>query len=192
MHGVFLTLVLLLSASWVGHEELYIRPQSTIEVRGCSNVTDFSCVIGGAYFADTIRISYDGGGPSIRFANFRFVLPVDKFACGNRFLTRDFLKTLCEEDHPEMIIQVQSYRRHRAHAQGLFDWGELEAQFTIAGVSKTYRSEVRRDLLNDGFRLHGTLRVNICEFGLEPKPSMPLVKVEDALEVDFNFLFDQL
>ena len=32
----------------------------------------------------------------------------------------------------------------------------------------------------------------MCEFDLEAKSSMPLVKVEDALEVEFYFLFDQL
>lgn len=163
-----------------------------VEVHGGSNVTDFSCHIGGEYFADTVNIEFEDRNNEFVFNNFVFELPVENFACGNRFLTSDFRKTLCEEDHPFMEVKLLSFKQTRVNKVSMIDWGMLEAQFTIAGKSNTYFTEVRRDLLETGFNMKGVLKVNMCEFGLKAKSSMPLVKVEDALEVEFNFIFDQL
>ena len=139
---------------YTGVEGLYIRSQSMVEVHGGSNVTDFSCHIGGEYFADTVRIEFEDQNNEFGFRNFLFELPVEKFACGNRFLTKDFRKTLCEEDHPRMTVKLKSFKQTRVDKISTIDWGRLEAEFTIAGVTNTYFTEVRRDLLETGFNMN--------------------------------------
>ncbi|QTN38153.1 YceI family protein [Cryomorphaceae bacterium] len=188
-----LSLLLLLPSPYrKGEEELYIKPTSYVEVHGASNVMDFSCKIGGEYFADTVRVQYEDQVERFVFRNFDFNLPVEKFACGNFVLNSDFKRTLCEEDHPVMQVRLLSFRRTRVNKVSKMDWGMLEAEFTIAGVTKIYTSEVRRGLVSEGFNMKGTLPVNMCEFGLEARSSVPLVKVEDALQVEFDFIFEQL
>jgi len=187
-----ITFILFTGDTWYGEETLFIKPTSSVEIQGTSNLVDFNCRIEGNQFADTVDIAFQNSENEFTFKQFSFPLPVDKFSCGNRFLTSDFKKTLCEEDHPFMTVSLLKFTQTRVHDSGEMDWGILEAEFTIAGVHKTYYVEVRRVLNDMGFIMNGKVKVNMCEFGLEPKSSMPMVKVSDALNVDFSFAFDQL
>lgn len=184
---------LLISVStWTGEETLFIKPSSWVAIEGTSNLVDFNCSLSGQGFADTVLIAFQNSENEFEFDAFSFPMPVDEFSCGNRFLTSDFKKTLCEEDHPFMNVRLLRFAQTRVHDSGQMDWGILDAEFTIAGNKKTYKVQVRRILNDTGFAMNGSVNVKMCEFGIEPKSSMPLVKVADDLIVKFRFDFDQL
>ena len=192
MPTTLLWILILMSSLNSGREKLFIKPTSSVEIKGTSNVVAFTCKIDGDRFSDTVVVAFENKEKTFVFSDFKFPLPVDDFSCGNSFLTKDFKKTLCEEDHPMLTVTMLRFTQTRVHDLGIMDWGILDSEFTVAGVKKTYRIEVRRDLSDFGFIMKGEVVVDMCAFGIEAKSSLPMVKVDDDLLIRFSFAFDQL
>jgi hypothetical protein len=182
---------MLLSPEKEGATSFYVHPESWVEVHGSSNITDFTCSIDGVYFADTIPVRYKDEQSSISFISFEFAIPVDKIGCGNRIMTKDMKRTLEEDMHPELRIRFLSYEPTGELVNGKWE-GKLRTSFTIAGISKEYDQQVHVNYKGNMTLMNGKIPIDITEFNIKPKASVPLVKVADHIDIDFEFVMERL
>lgn len=191
MNLFFSIVYLLLLSPTEGATSFYIRPDSRIEVHGSSNVTDFTCEIDGSDFADTIAVRFQEVDAAVKFSNFSLFIPIEKIGCGNRIMTKDMKRTLEEKQHPRLNIQFLEYVPTGELMEG--KWvGELHSRFIIAGKQKEYWHNVLISYVGDRTLLEGNIPIEMNEFGLEPKASVPLVKVAEQIDIQFYFAFDHL
>jgi polyisoprenoid-binding protein YceI len=127
----------------------------------------------------------------MRFTRSRMTVPVRSFDCGSKPISKDFWKTLKAETYPEMNIDFISlqnvYFKNNSHIDGVVD-------ITLAGVTTRYTIKYFVIVKNNGtVLLQGTHAVNFSDFQLEaPKKLNGLIKVKEALKVDFNLLLKEV
>ncbi|KPP97071.1 MAG: YceI-like domain [Bacteroidetes bacterium HLUCCA01] len=169
-----------------------VLPESRLWLEGSANVVDFSCrateitTYGGLAGLDTLsRVPAPHGDVMLEVH-----IPVDKLDCGRGGINRDMKNTLNFRQHPYI-----TYRLDRNQLMGLevddelfvFDistWGGL----TISGNEKQEEIQVEGKFLGPWqFRIRGSHRIAMSEFGLTPpSPMMGLIKVDDTLVVHFD------
>lgn len=191
MHFILALIPLLLLPYTEGATAFFIRPESKVEVHGSSNVTSFVCEIDGSHFSDTIAIRFREIDASVRFSSFVLSIPVDKIGCGNRIMTNDLKKTLEEKHHPKLNIQFLDYKPNGDWEDGYW-LGDLHSRFVIAGVQKEYWHPVKIKYKGALTFIEGHLPIQMNDFNLSPKASVPLVKVAEEIGVHYAFVFERL
>jgi hypothetical protein len=161
-----------------------IDADSRLIIHGTTNVNTFRCSFNYAQNSDTLEFKKTGKTNELILSKNRMRIPVRKFDCGNRQITKDFWETLQADTHPMLNIKFRSLEnipRDKSSIKGLVD-------ITLAGVTQRYTvwynvipSEGRTVLLK------GNQSVNFSDFKLRrPQKLMGLIKVEECLEVEFN------
>ncbi len=68
---------------------------------------------------------------------------------------------------------------------------ELTGTYTIAGVSKVYKTNVKTTVTKDGLNLQGSNKITFSEFGMKsPTAMLGTIKTGQDLTVKFNLTFN--
>ncbi|EON77104.1 hypothetical protein ADIS_2414 [Lunatimonas lonarensis] len=102
----FIGTFLLLSSTPI--EELFVIKEKEIRVKGVTSIGRFECAYGSEKLSDTL---FTGNIPKSKHLD--FVIPVDRFGCGNFLLNRDFRATIKAEEFPTCKVTVRSLTRKR-------------------------------------------------------------------------------
>lgn len=162
-----------------------VKSASSLMVDGKTNVNHFSCEIPAYGRTDTLvceRTTAFG----VVFAKSNIAIPVVRFDCGLKMMTKDLQKTLKQDQYPFMYIDFRQF-------SGMPDVAKQTALsgyavISLAGVSRKYQIQCTSRQLNAReIELRGTKQIKLTDFQLQPPSKLGgTIRVEDQLDVRFT------
>ncbi len=182
--------VLLMLITGIGYAQdtvsVKIRPVSTLEIHGKTNINSFTCAQTHTLPEDIKEITLCQDGSMIGFINAELVIPVNDFDCGHKIMTKDFQEILESDKNPFLRIRLHSVR---TTSTGML----ADVSIRIAGVSQRYKIPVTVSNNNTALTGIGERQVKFSEFNLDPPVKfMGMVKVKEELNITFNISIAQL
>jgi hypothetical protein len=170
--------------SWI------IDADSQLAIYGSTNINNFVCKIDCYTGSDTLQYIKNYTSREIQFSRNQMSIPIRSFDCGAKQVSKDFWKTLKSEAYPEMDINFRSLQnitvKNSSRINGIVD-------ITLAGVTARYNIRYHITLNKNIILLKGTQHVNFSDFNLEaPEKLKGLIKVNEALKVEFNLVLKEL
>ncbi|TKC12388.1 YceI family protein [Pedobacter polaris] len=161
-----------------------IRENSSLRVKGSTNVNQFSCAISSYPKTDTVTISTERGSPMVLSGRVR--LDVKNFDCNNMMMTRELRKTLKEDKFPYLHVAFLSLKEIPLTNQtDNIVKGIVEIE--IAGVKKKFEISYQLKNNKDQITLLGCQTINFSDFNLTPPKKMgKLIQAKDKLSVIFE------
>lgn len=185
-YSVFLTLklgfVMLLLYSEEKSLTVAVSPESSLIIKGESNVNRFQCSYDVSQFSDSLEISFTEEKTHLYFSNAQLKLKNIFFNCGHKAINRDFHKLLRTEDFPTINLELIS-------AEGSSNSSVINTKLkiTISGISKLYEIPVEIVNTSKGVMVCGNLPIDINHFNLTPpKKLLGIVKVSNIIDIEFN------
>lgn len=159
--------------------EVQITTNSTLYIKGTSNVNTFVCNYGIAALERKVNISYRKAGTVITFDNAVLKLKNSGFDCGGKMINKDFHELLKSDDHPYISLELQKFIKH--------DYGYTAyVIIEIAGKKNNYAIPVKQSASQGKYS--GKMDVKITDFGLmPPKKMMGMIVVHESIEIHFDF-----
>lgn len=162
-----------------------VRPLSTLEIHGETNINNFTCEQ--TYQSpDFTQVELIQDGSEILFNQASLAIPVKEFDCGHKIMTRDFQEILEADRIPDLVIRLNSVTsEHDVHV--------ADVTIRIAGKARKYKIPLRVIKHQEGMTGIGQRQVRFGEFGLEPPVKfMGMVKVKEELNISFTIRIDQI
>jgi hypothetical protein len=170
-----------------------VDKNSTLQISGRTNISQFSCMVGEYAAPDTICFAKPCRGAKGVALSGQIRLPIDGFDCNNRMMTGEFRKALHDRQYPELAISFISLDRMPEPCgvmQTLKGWVEIN----LSGVSRQFEIDYSSLMADAGtVVLQGSRCLSFSDFGLVPPTKMGgLVRVKDALDVHFTLCLRRL
>ncbi|MEN3324390.1 hypothetical protein VP395_11680 [Mariniflexile soesokkakense] len=167
--------------SIIKNTSVIITTESSLVVRGTTNVNTFSCAFNINKFKNPIQVFYKVEEGEIVFNKTALVLDNNCFDCGGKGINSDFQKILKSEKHPQIILSLKeiSQLENKLEVKALVD-------IQIAGITKGYKIPVKVKK-NNGILVTGDLAISLADYDLEaPKKLFGLISVDDKIEIFFQ------
>lgn len=162
-------------------EEFNILPSSTLEIKGSSNVNNFTCVF---EMEDISTVSVDYNSQTKKFESALVQFPVASFDCGGRIINTDFKDLLQAKDYPRLslrLVEIEPIEEDKAL---------ISLEFEIAGVKKLYKMPVSFAVMKGYYSSRGHIELDIKDFGLkQPKKLFGMIVINNKIDVHFKFDF---
>lgn len=159
----------------------------TLQVKGSTNINNFSCSIIGYSNPDTILVSRSRADKESVALTGALALDVKLFDCRNPVMTGDLRKTLKSKDHPKLkikFISLSKFPDFSSPNDVIKGFVEIE----LAGVSR--RFDVNYTFYRDEqkiIRLVGERDVNFSDFNLTPPRKLGgMIQTDNKLSVKFQ------
>lgn len=195
---------------------LRVTNDSTIELRGTTNVTAWKCTnrsVGGTLQIDAspavldalltstaalpegTRITALPNGTTVGNPAFSAALPVRAFDCGNPIMERDLRRALKESVAPEIRFEYQRLRTvtTRRTASARTAWAIVaDVELSLAGCSRTISMElIAERVAPDRFRVTGAMPLKMTDFRIEPPIGLlGLIRARDGLTVHIELTLE--
>jgi len=162
-------------------EEFNILPSSTLEIRGSSNVNNFTCSFD---MDDISSVSVNYNSSTHKFESALVQFPVTSFDCGNRMINKDFRDLLNEKDYPKLnlrLVEIEPLAE---------DEVLVTIEFEIAGVKNLYKMPASFAVMKGYYSSQGHIELDIEDFGLQqPKRMLGMIVVSNKIDVRFKIDF---
>lgn len=189
-----LSFLIVFNAFWVSGQpmdELWLHyfvldDATNLEIKGKSNVTDFSCKLNSNFERDTVVVSFSWGNESIwcHGGNIRF--RVQDFSCENPVMTKDFQKTLKADEHPYISLEVHKLFLDPALEKQMRL--NTEVGLVVAGIRQDYITEFDKiSFMLNGVGFEGKQPISLNQFDLvPPRIMMGLIKISEEMAINFS------
>lgn len=167
----------------IGRTSVVIEPESSLLVRGTTNVSTFNCLFNIDKLKSPIPVIYHMKEGKIQFNKTALILDNDCFDCGGQAINNDFQKILKSNKHPQilMFLKEVSHYQNNESTLALID-------IQLAGITKTYQIPVKTKK-TDKLLITGDLDINLSDYNIEPpKKFLGLVTVDDKIEINFRLV----
>lgn len=167
-----------------------VEQNSTLRVKGRSNINSFTCNINVNAEKDTIIFSNDVQQAVSLSGNIQ--MDVLGFNCHSNLITRDLRKTLRAEEHPMMTIRFLSIQSMPMlkHDKEIIK-GCVEV--ILAGVVKRFDLDYTFSRSASGMVLDGGRSFCFSDFKLSPPRKLAgLIKIKDQFEVNFQLILREI
>lgn len=172
--------------SAINSTSVILTPESSLMVRGTTNVNTFSCGYNINKFKNPIHISYKIEDSKMKFTKTALVLDNNCFDCGGKAINKDFQSILKSDKYPQIILllkEINSFENEEVKAS-------LDIQ--IAGVTKMYKVPVKFKKSNN-LLVTGDLNLNLTDFNIHPpKKFLGLIVVEDRIDIYFQLAVKEI
>lgn len=169
---------------------LIVLPDSRLLINGKTNINQFQCAISRYCGSDTLVLQEGGANGRPVFVKGFVRLEASGFDCGMAAMTHDFDKTIRAKDHPVISIDFKSFEKVPTYAACTEEKFKSTLAISMAGISRTFEVECSVEAKDNGLiHLKGGRAFQFSDFDLEtPKHMMGLIKVNDALDVQFHLV----
>lgn len=168
-----------------------ILNNSSISIRGSSNINTFTCQTNGAFKAETLRGLVTKSNKTVEMAG-AITVPIEQFDCKNRMLNTDLRKTLKADTYPEMKIQFLSLERMPIPNEGE-DYVSGYVIIELAGKKKKFHLRYAFSEIPNGLILSGSRSFSFADFELSPPKKVGgLIKVRDDFDVGFTLVLSKV
>ncbi len=166
-----------------------VQPSSKLTIDGKTNINSFQCAITQYFGSDTLVLQEGGRNKRPVFTKGHVGLEAASFDCGMPVMTKDFGKTIKAEEYPFIVIEFISFEKGSGSqlSGGKFN-GKLK--ISIGGVTRAFDVDCTIEATESGqIHLKGGRDFTFSDFDLEaPSKMMGMVKVNDALKVNFHLV----
>lgn len=171
---VTLLILFLISSLGLKGQESFELMRKSVFIDGNTSIGRFSCVYEENSTVNKIYVEKDEATHVLTFQ-----LPVQEFACGNRMLNKDFVKTLKGKDYPWIEVVLEDFYKEDTVYAGDIKLTLIAKEHEIRELPFELKSEDEAgDYLEGGFVL------DLNEFEIEPpKKLFGLIKVRNELHV---------
>jgi len=171
------------SAPTVRASKWVISENSSLVVKGNTNVNRFSCAISQYPKTDTVMITQDQNNNILLSGELN--IEVKNFDCRNLMMTKQLRKTLKEDLFPVFQVRFLSLRETPLLKQNK-DLIKGFVTLTITGVTKRFEICYQLSKAKNKMVLVGNQTIKFSDFKLEPPKRMgKLISAKDQLSVEF-------
>lgn len=157
---------------------------SQLLIHGQTNVNKFTCFISCYNNVDTLAYNLSPKTKDLVFEKNAMIIPLYNFNCGNNLITKDFRTTVKADQYPYLKIAFLSLDNNTKTGNAT-----ARMEITLANVVKRVTVKFNLNPKGEFLQLTGNHEVCFTDFALEaPQRMMGLVKVQEALHVEFNLL----
>jgi hypothetical protein len=172
-----------------------IRPSSTLEVNGKTNINSFSCASKEQFSKKKLSYKIEEGLPIIHFQNTALKINTLQLDCGRKLITKDLHKLLKIKEYPEITISlIEAINADCNDLTACDRWVDFEIRTDITITCETQAVIIPAQVKKidvDSYRVVGNTSLQLCAFKLEPPTAMMgLVKVDDVIEINFDLYLD--
>ena len=176
--------LLLMSLTVSAQTKWLISENSSLSVKGSTNIDKFSCDIPSCNQSDTLTVWKSEKGVVLTGSINPAVLSFD---CHKKMMTHDLQKTLQAKKYPKLHIRFLSLSElPQLSNKPVSITGQVEIE--IAGVKKLYliNYEISADSAKV-IQLLGTRNLDFSDFNLVPPQKLSgIIKTKDLLSVEFQ------
>lgn len=167
-----------------------IEQGSKLNVKGFTNVTDFTCKCEEVF--PRLQTTIASKSTKNEFNKTSLLVRAKKLDCGNKAMNSDMYETLKADDHPN--IQIELLESEQINLSAEWITVQATANLTIAGVTRkeTFSIQAKRtdELL---YRFKGSKSLKMTDYGMTPpRPMMGLIKVKDLIVLDLDLTISVL
>lgn len=167
-----------------------IQRNSSITIKGSSNVNTFGCSSSGNFKSETLHGTIKPN-QSIEMKG-SVTIDIHSIDCNNRILTNDLRKTLKAEEYPNMKIHFKSLERIPIASDGE-DFVGGNVIIELAGTKKSFYLRYSFVQTKEGITLSGSRAFSFADFDLSPpQKAGGLIKVKDDFDVAFTLVIKDL
>ncbi|MDB5232410.1 MAG: hypothetical protein JWN76_3215 [Chitinophagaceae bacterium] len=163
-----------------------VEKNSSLSVKGKSNVNNFTCNIKEYGKRDTIICVNDPAQPVKLIGAIE--MEILSFNCHSNLITKDLRKTLKADEYPTMIIHFLSLANMpvlKDKTESIDGWVEVE----LAGVVKRFMLHYSFVKSEAGILLDGGRTFCFSDFKLSPPKKLAgMVKIKDEFDVNFRLI----
>lgn len=167
---------------------LEVVPDSSMYIEGRTNINSFDCLFKNGIKSNLI-LTQNIFNELTEVKHTGLDFSVSCFDCGIALMNKEFSDLLYAEQFP--IISMKLLAMHVYQGDDELIKGKGKVSMTIAGVERI--EEITYDVPHKegkNFQIIGKKRINIIDYGLTPpKKMMGMVKVDQHIDVNFNFKF---
>ncbi|WP_044202345.1 YceI family protein [Flammeovirga sp. OC4] len=167
---------------------LEVVPNTSMHIDGKTNINTFDCVFqNGIQSQLTLTQNIFNELTDVQHSGLEFC--VTCFDCGIALMNKEFTELLNAEKFPIITMKLVSMHIFQGEDKSIKGIGKVS--MTIAGVERiediTYTVP---HLEGKNFQIVGEKQIDILDYGLTPpKKMMGMVKVDQHIDVNFNFKF---
>lgn len=172
--------------SAITNTTVIITSDSSLVVRGTTNVSTFSCVFNINKFKNPIQVNYYMDGDKMAFNKTALILETSCFDCGGKAINSDFQKILKSDKYPQITL----FLKEISQIENTLDFQAL-VNIDVAGITKTYKIPVKFKKNND-MLITGNLAISAADHNLEmPNKLFGLIYVNDKIEIYFQLTIQE-
>lgn len=160
-----------------------VTPESSVLVRGTTNVSTFTCDFNINQFKNPISVDYYIEGNKMIFNKTALVLDANCFDCGGKAINKDFKKVLKADKYPKISLYINEISEINSISRV-----QASIDIELAGVTKNQNVLVNiKEAEADNILITGDLRLRLSDYNLEAfKKFMGLVYVNDEIDIYFQ------
>ena len=168
-----------------------VASNSSLNIEGRSNISQFSCKVTKYLVADTLEYVKNETTRQFLFSNKSLNIDINDFDCHQRIITSDFRKTLKADQNRYLKIQFISLdafdTRNRQTVKG-------KVEIWLAGQVKCTTIDFITNTTNNGLiQMNGTKTLLFSEFNLTPPKKLAgFIKIKEDIRVNFELFFKPL
>ncbi|MDX1940240.1 MAG: YceI family protein [Saprospiraceae bacterium] len=188
---ILFPLSLILSAMNADTTYFQIEQGSKLQIKGTSNVTDFTCQCLESFPKSQAQITVTEDGTKAKFSKTTLQIRTKKLDCGNKPMNNDMFNTLKAEEYPYVQIELLETRLTPGKSLAKTDiWMPIEASvnFTIAGVTRKETLTIQGKKLDElEYRFKSSKTLLFTDYGIKPpRALMGLVKVANEITIELD------
>ena len=178
---VAITLAFTNRDSAIKSTSVFLTADSSLVVRGTTNINTFTCGYNINKFKNPIPVIYFLEDNKIRFSKTALVLDTDCFDCGGKGINSDFQKILKSDKYPQIFLMVKEIN----HLENTADV-QASVDIQISGITKNYKVPIKIKNSNK-LLITGDLSLNLRDFNIEaPKKFFGLITIDNKIEIVFQ------
>lgn len=161
-----------------------IEQGSKLNIKGTSNVTDFTCKCEESF--PRLQMTLNNKGAKAEFKKTALSIRAKKLDCGNKAMNNDMYNTMKADDYPD--IQIELLESEATDLKEEWATMQVSANLTIAGTTHKENFTIQAKKIDElQYRFKGSKSINMSDYGMTPpRPMFGLIKVKDQIVLDLD------
>ncbi len=168
---------------------LTFLPQSSIEIKGRSNISAFNFMQDKALYQTEVNVAATINRSPQLLSEITLNIPLAKFRCNNPLMLNDFLEVTRSKEYPNVVITVQHIEvDHFSEIKNKSNFsGNALIKITLTNKSKNYLIAFRGTFIDQILSLYSIAEITFNDFNLAPPTKFGgLIKVKEKLIIDLK------
>jgi polyisoprenoid-binding protein YceI len=169
-------------------------PQSKVVLKGNSSLHPFTVPASSLNLTGTIELKEQFNSLNSlltgRIQELQVVIPVAGLKSGKKELDKNLYQDLKGKTHPEITFRLSDFQLPAVVPVGNALPITLKGSLSVAGVEKAITIESRVSQNADGMHVTGKAPLLMTDFGIKPRKFMMVMKVDNQVIVEFDFVIN--
>lgn len=168
-----------------------IQKNSILTVDGSTNIITYKLYQNGDKLSKSkLKVVTTNSQNKIILNQNQLTVAVGNFASNNFIALKEFLKLVKSDSYPTLQVQMNFNDGILLSDKTQSYNGNAQINITITGITKQYNIPVSLKSNGDMLILDGNKKLNIHDFGLNPKPKMMgLMKINEWIDINFHIIY---